>query len=435
MNQIAVELNQILSATVADALLSDFGKRFYFPRGIALQSVEAGRHAHRFNATIGMACTGGQPIELEAIRRQLPELSPTEAVSYAPSPGLPALRDRWQKEIYRKNPSLKGIEISSPVVVPGLTSGITQLADLFVDEGDPIVIPDMFWGNYRLIFDVRSRGVIHPFPFFNHEGTLNIEGFVSTMRSSARNGKIIMVVNFPNNPTGYSPSRSEAETLAAAVRELAEEGYKILAICDDAYFGLFFEPDTFTESFFSLIADCHENVLAVKVDGPTKEEFVWGFRLGFVTFASASMNTAAYEALNKKLGGALRGSISNSSRPGQSILLAILDEEGHEAEKEKWIAVMKERYFKVKKILSARTSGRELTPLPFNSGYFMSFRCGKLDAEELRTELLHKEGIGTISIGSEYLRVAFSAIDIEDLQPLYDTIFEVADRLSAGFAG
>ncbi len=429
MNPIAQELNAILQGSVCPDLLSDFGKRFYFPKGIALQSTEASQHATRFNATIGMACADGHPIELAGIKHHLPELTPTEAVSYAPSPGLPALRKKWQSEIYRKNPSLKSAELSLPVVVPGLTAGITQISDLFVDKDDTIVIPDMFWGNYRLIFEVRSGGKIITFPFYSADGNLNVEGFVETMRRSARNGKIMLVVNFPNNPTGYSPTKSEAEALAAAIKGLAEEGFKILTVTDDAYFGLFFEEDTFRESLFALLADSHPNILAVKVDGPTKEDYLWGFRVGFVTFGSKSMNTAQYEALNKKLGGAIRGSISNSSRPAQSILLHSLGLPEHEQEKAEWVKVLKQRYLKVREILANRTTGRELSPLPFNSGYFMAFECGKVDAEELRLELLHKEGIGTISIGS-LLRVAFSAIDIEDLQALYDTIFEVADRLS-----
>jgi len=34
------------------------------------------------------------------------------------------------------------------MVVPGLTAGISFLADLFVDEGDPVVMPELFWDNY-----------------------------------------------------------------------------------------------------------------------------------------------------------------------------------------------------------------------------------------------------------------------------------------------
>lgn len=41
MNSIAQELNSVLESTIASDLLSDFGKRFYFPKGIVAQSAEA----------------------------------------------------------------------------------------------------------------------------------------------------------------------------------------------------------------------------------------------------------------------------------------------------------------------------------------------------------------------------------------------------------
>ena len=55
MNPLAIELNELLKDTVAHRMLSDFGKRFYFPKGIVSQSGEAKKQAHRFNATVGMA--------------------------------------------------------------------------------------------------------------------------------------------------------------------------------------------------------------------------------------------------------------------------------------------------------------------------------------------------------------------------------------------
>ena len=48
-------------------------------------------------------------------------------------------------------------------------------------------------------------------------------------------------------------------------------------------FGLVYENGIFKESLFSKLADLHENVLAVKVDGATKEDYAWGFRVGFIT--------------------------------------------------------------------------------------------------------------------------------------------------------
>ena len=71
-----------------------------------------------------------------------------------------------------------------------------------------------------------------------------------------------------------------------------------------------------------------------------------------------------------------------------------------------------------------------LKALPFNSGYFMSFDFQGGDAEELRKELLMKEGIGTISIKNRYLRVAYASVDLDEIEALYRKIFETAERLA-----
>ena len=49
-----------------------------------------------------------------------------------------------------------------------------------------------------------------------------------------------------------------------------------------------------------LLCDAHENILAVKGDAATKEEMVWGFRVGFLTFNSAGLSEEHYEALVKE---------------------------------------------------------------------------------------------------------------------------------------
>lgn len=429
MNRIAQELNKTLEGTVALDLLSDYGKRFYFPKGIAAQSAEAKKHANVLNATIGMAYLNKEPVEHTAVRKQLPQLAPDESVAYAPTGGDNALRTRWKQEILRKNADLSDQQISQPMVVPGLTSGISQIADLFVDPGDPVVIPDMFWGNYRLIFEGRNEANIHGFPFFGPDMKLNIEGFRKALSENARNGKVILLVNFPNNPTGYSPTEDEAARLVDVIRELASGGLRIVTISDDAYFGLFYEPGIYQQSLFAPLSQAHQNILAIKVDGATKEEFVWGFRIGFVTMGCKGMRSEHYEALNNKLMGSIRASISNSSRPAQSILLKAMGSDGYLDEKKRYFESLKARYHEVKRILSERSTGLSLKPLPFNSGYFMSFRFENGNAEALRQDLLLKKGIGTIAIGEDYLRVAYSSIDIEDLPRLYEEIFSSADKI------
>ncbi len=429
MNNLAVELNKILEKTCAYELLSDYGKRMYFPAGIAAQSAEAGKKAKTYNATIGMAISKGEAIELPSLRKLLPELSPAEAVTYAPTGGDANLIKLWKEDMVRKNPAVNPEKISNPVVVPGLTNGISQLMDLFVDEGESVVIPDMFWGNYRLMIEERRCASIAGFPFFNAEGGLNIAGFVETIKKTAVNKKSVMIVNFPNNPTGYSPSKAEATELKNELVKLAEDGYKLAVITDDAYFGLFFEEDTYKSSLFNELYDAHENILAIKVDGATKEHFVWGFRVGFVTFGAKGMDAEACKAIETKLSASLRCTVSNCSRPAQSLLLKAMQSPSYSSEKAAYEEEIKDRYIKIKGILEKHSDDPVLEALPFNSGYFMSFKMKKGSAEQLRKNLLDGEGIGTISIQDKYLRIAFSAVDIEDIDDLYARIFAAAGKL------
>ncbi|MHB9292369.1 hypothetical protein Holit_01466 [Hollandina sp. SP2] len=432
MNYLADELNSLLDGTVAGRLLSPLGRRLYFPKGIIAQSAEAKQGAHQANATIGMAYHQGKPLILSAIGDQLPSLKPEEAVVYAPTAGVQEARKAWKRRILQHNPSLRPEDISLPVVVPGLTAGISYMADLFVGEGNAILLSNPCWDNYELIFQERRGGVLQEIPFFGSAWGLDMSALRNALERAAKTGTVRLLFNFPNNPSGYSPTISEADALLACIRDIAQEGADVLVLCDDAYFGLFYEADCMKESLFSRLARAHERILAVKIDGPTKEDYVWGFRMGFITFGSLGLQENHYEGLVKKLTGAIRSSVSCANTPAQYLMLKTLEDERTSVEKEQYHTLLQRRYQQVKQFLDEHPAHPYLRPLPFNSGYFMSFRCMGMSAEALRQELLVKHGIGTISFGKTYLRVAFASIDEEQIPEVYQVIYDAARDLGAG---
>jgi aspartate/methionine/tyrosine aminotransferase len=427
MNALAHELNSALAGSVVDALLSDLGRRLYFPKGIVAQSAEAKKGATRANATIGIATKSGQPVFLPAIRSLVPGLSPEEIFPYAPTQGVEKLRELWKKEILRKNPDIGNAPFSLPVVVPGLTCGIATLADLFADKGDTLVLPDLHWDNYPLIFETRREASLVTFPFYRKEG-FNVEGMKDALSGAAGTDKVILLLNFPNNPTGYSPSIEEADAIVSAIDDLASKGRRFLVITDDAYFGLYYEARIYEQSLFARLCGLHANVLAAKVDGSTKEDLTWGFRTGFITFGSKGLTEQHYEALTRKLMGALRSTISNSSMLAQNLILRSLEDPHRAAQKAAAAKILRERYDRAKSILSKRKS-TAIEPMPFNSGYFMSFKLLRGKAEDLRKALLSGSGVGTIAINDGCLRVALSSVDLENLEELFDLIYRTADRL------
>ena len=429
MNPLAQELNEIIkpaSPHVYD-MLSDVGKNLYFPKGILSQSAEAKEKAHRFNATIGMATEKGRTMHLPSVMAMIQNLEPEEALTYAPSFGIMPLRKAWKEAILAKNPSLAGKAMSLPVVTNAITHGLSVLADMWVNPGDAIILPDKMWGNYSLIFSVRRGADIIHYPLFDQRGRFHLNAFAECLQSEAKvRDKIILILNFPNNPTGYTVSPSEGNEIAAIISGVAEGGTNVLAITDDAYFGLFYDETAMKESMFSLLAGRNSRLLAVKLDGATKENYVWGLRVGFITYGPLLEGDAipVYDALERKTAGAVRGSISNASHLGQSILFRSMQAGTYQSEKEEKFRILKERAVEVKRVLEDSKYNGAWEAYPFNSGYFMCLKLKTVEAEALRVHLLEKYGVGLIALGKQDLRVAFSCIEKEDAQELFDTVLK-----------
>jgi aspartate/methionine/tyrosine aminotransferase len=436
MNPLAVELNQTIRRGNAsiEAMLSDVGRNLFFPKGILSQSAEAKEKAHRINATIGIAKEAGHTMCFGSIMDSVQGIPANQALTYAPSFGIPALRKQWQKDIYAKNPSLNGTPISMPVVTCGITHAISIFAEVWVDPGDVILMPDMMWGNYNMIFGVRQGARMSHYPLFNAEGGFNLEALAEAVaKESKTHQKIVVLLNFPQNPTGYTVSKDEAEGIVRILTQAAESGTHVLAVLDDAYFGLFYEAQTMKESLFAKLCGGHPNLLAVKLDGGTKEYFVWGLRIGFITYGLQYNGdpAALYDALEKKTAGCVRGNISNASHLCQTMLLHAMQDPRHETEKEQKFDILKRRALKVKQVLADPKYAAAWEVYPFNSGYFMCLKLKTIEAEPLRVHLLNTYGVGLIALGKNDLRAAFSCIDEDQVQELFDTVLQGVRDLEA----
>ncbi len=435
-NPLAQQLNEVIEAKNPDifAMLSETGKALFFPKGLISQGAEAKEKAHRINATIGIAKEHGHTMAFNTVTEFIDAIPPRDSLTYAPSYGILALRELWRESLVEKNPSLAGKAISLPVVTNGITHGISTLADVWANPGDTIVAPDMMWGNYNMIFGVKGGATFTHYPFFDTHGGFNLSGFEQALRKGAQNNKkLIVILNFPHNPTGYTVSKDEGKAMVDILTAEAERGTHIIAACDDAYFGLFFEENTLKESLFAQLCNCHPRLLAVKLDGATKENYVWGLRVGFITYGGLFEEGAepVYEALEKKTAGCIRGTISNASHVGQSIVYKSMRDRRYDDEKKEKFDIMKNRAQRVKAVLTDPKYQDGFSAYPFNSGYFMCIRLKTVDAEALRCHLLDKYQVGLISLGKTDLRVAFSCLEEDEVPLLFDTILKGIKELES----
>jgi aspartate/methionine/tyrosine aminotransferase len=431
LHTLAVELNDRLKGTVPGEFLSAYGKRMYFPKGIVAQSAEAKSQAKLYNATVGQAFKDGHPMYLSSIYDEFTKehLTTNQIFTYAPGGGEPKLRELWKADMLEKNPGLEGKTFSRPLVTAGLTHAISMICRMFLDEDDTLLVPDLFWDNYDLIVTENVGASLTTFPLFDDSGRhFNLNGLEESI-AAAKGKKLAILLNFPNTPTGYTPTKTEMKNIADLLLSAAEKGQKMIVIDDDAYFGLFYEADTARESLFSYLADAHPNILAIKGDAATKEAMVWGFRIGFITVSCKGLTADQYDAIEKKFMGAIRCSVSNCDKPGQNLLvMAMSDRPSFLADKKKALEEMERRYRTLQQVLADKQDMDCLKPLAFNSGYFMSFTC-KGDPEELRKYLLSKYQIGAINIMGKVLRLAYCSVEETDIRDLIDKVYKAAGEL------
>jgi aspartate/methionine/tyrosine aminotransferase len=436
LNPIALSLNEKLEEAAPEvlAMLSEYGRRLYFPKGIISQTAEAKQRAHRFNATIGIATEDGGPMALPSIERQLGDVPIADALTYAPPAGRPGLRDRWREKLLAETPSLEGKRFGQPVVTSAITHGLSLAGELFLDPGDVMLLPDKLWGNYRLTFEVHHGASIETFPFYRAEGGMDTDAFARRLAELAEGReKLVVLLNFPNNPTGYMPTEAEGDALAAALEAQAERGTKLVVLCDDAYFGLFYHLDgpSMTESLFGRLTGRHPNLLAVKLDGATKELFVWGLRCGFITFGPGRPETAEVvcEALDAKTRGAIRGGVSNVPQLSQSLVERALASPDLQAERDAKCETLRIRAERVFEVANRPQYAKSWSVYPFNSGYFMLVEVAGVDAEQLRLHLLDDYGVGLIATSPTDIRVAFSCLDVNDVEPLFEALHQAIESL------
>ncbi len=388
----------------AAACLSSVGKRMFFPKGIPAQATEA--RSADINATIGQLTDGaGGALPLASLSQHLQGLDLRDVFLYTPQGGQRPLRAAWGARLTRPGDA----PITSPFVTVGLTHGLSLVGDLFADEDTDVLLPDPGWGNYDLIFGARRGARIVRYPVFQ-DGRFSSEAMAKALAQVRT--KAVVVLNFPGNPTGYTPSEAELRPWLDAI---AATDKPLVVVSDDAYAGFVYEPGRLSRSPFHEVATMDpERILAVKVDGATKELVFFGARVGFMTFAAEGEAAAILE---EKLKGAARSSVSTAPAVSQAMVTAALADPGLESQRQALLSEVAGRYRTLKQALA----DAHLPSVPFNSGFFAMVHTPG-DPEDLRQRLL-SAGVGVISL-QRYgaIRIAYSSTTEADLPRLVHAI-------------
>jgi aspartate/methionine/tyrosine aminotransferase len=447
-----------LQNTPLYSAFSELGKRIFLPDGIFYWSGRAKKEAEIIG-TIGSAfgferdfVDGGSSDWLPCYLNEVSEFTNLDIkniVPYASIGGLNETREIWKewvikKSLYDKDKDKDLIEklekqITSPIITAGVTNGIFQCCALFLNPGEFIIAPNKRWGNYDNVIEKLVGASIKSFTFFKDQH-INLESLELAINEVARvQEKIILILNFPNNPTGYVPTKEEGKDLVSLLQKLHKNHNKpFIVIVDDAYEPYVYASDSLNRSIFYDLLQLEEDIIPIKLDGITKELLMYGGRIGFSTLGLKSSwveNDQELEILkneiNNKLEGFTRATISNCNHFYQALTQKLFKEKGIDkilTSRAKVKDLLKKRYEKINLEL-AKLEDPNISIDPNSGGFFLFLNLNpdKIKANEFGDHLLRKYKVGIIPIEKladniNGIRIAYCSIDLPKIPELVKRI-------------
>jgi aspartate/methionine/tyrosine aminotransferase len=283
------------------------------------------------------------------------------------------------------------------------------LGDLFVDANTEVLLPSPCWGNYRLLFGVRREGLLRPYKVVKNGG-FNVEGLREVLANCS--GPAVLVLNLPSNPVGYSPTLEEAD---AIVDVIANSPVPLAVICDDAYHGMVWEEGLQSRSLFHRLSHLDPaRVMAIKIDGATKELFFFGGRVGFITVGTEGPGA---DALQAKLLGLARSSVSTVSTASQHLVLRALNSPDMELQRTELLTKLEARYRRFKSGLDAAG----LSYMPFNSAFFALIKVHGPPHDVRRAMLA--DGVGVVAVpDAGAVRVSYASVADTQIDGLVEAL-------------
>jgi len=198
---------------------------------------------------------------------------------YTVGPGLPELRERICRKLKEEN----GIDCAPDgiMVTPGGKFAVYAAVRTIVNPGDEVIILDPAWVSYASIVLAANAVPVH-LQLRSEEGyAIRLEALEKVCTDRTK----LIIINYPNNPTGKVLSADDAE----ALRRFMLRHPDLLMLADDMY-----ERITYT-GFRHIAMGAFPDIAArvVTVNGFSKSLAMTGWRMGYLA-ADPALTKAIY---------------------------------------------------------------------------------------------------------------------------------------------
>ena len=307
-----------------------------------------------------------------------------EYTKYTPSIGLVELRDAIAAKLRQENKI--PCENKNLIVTSGAKYAIFVTLLGLTDTTDEVIICSPYWVSYPQM--VKLTGAkIKILPTTQKDNfKINIEALKNAITSKTK----LLILNYPNNPTGITYTRRELEEINSVIKE-----NNILVISDEIYEKLVYD-DKKHISFASLEG---ASKYTITINGFSKAFSMTGWRLGYL---------AAEENIIKEISKIIDHTTSCACSVSQKAALTALTDQ-------QWQKELKETFQKRRNLLYEELkSSSKIVPFKPEGTFYMfcDIRKSGLTSLDFSSQLLDKHLVSSIpadSFGAEgFIRLSFS---------------------------
>lgn len=355
------------------------------------------------NATIGAILDDKETLVcLPTVEKVFRSLPMNEVINYAPIAGLPDYLEAAMALTFADN---RPEAYTAAVATAGGSGVIHHTIANYTEIGDTLLTSDWYWGPYKVLCEDALRK-LDTYTLFDEKQNFNIKSFESKVNELlAKQNSVVALINTPaHNPTGYSLTDSEWDSVLDVAKAAAKDQSKrIVLMVDIAYLDYAGEKNA-SRAFMKKFSNLPDNVLIILAFSMSKGYTMYGQRTGAIIGVSSSKEIMKeFEDINQYTS---RATWSNINRGCMRLLATIYNDKAIlaqvEKERNEYYSLIRER----SDIFMREAKEAKLHMLPYIAGFFLTIPAKNPDTV---CEKLHDDHIFAVPL-AKGVRIAVCAV-------------------------
>lgn len=301
----------------------------------------------------------------------------------------------------------------------GGTGAISLSLNLFLEEGETVLLPNIMWSNYKLVA-TKAKVKYLTYEMFNEDNKFNIASVKETIKKAfSEHRRAVLIINDPcQNPTGYCMDKQEYDDLFTMLNEEGKNG-QLIVLFDIAYIS-FLNINDGRCPLIDKLCEGNTSFLSLIAFSTSKTLGTYGLRMGALIALVDSEEEK--EQLSNSFYALARGTYSVPVGSAQAAIANLFNDPNKINQLHTEIKRNSDLMYNRSKLLLKYLDKYNIDHYPYKCGFFVTLKVE--DAYGL-AEKLEKEHMYVVPMNNHSVRIALSGLNDEEIVTLITKIKEL----------